>query len=73
MAIGISCGSPPSGQVGVPYTHTFPTTGVTGTPTFSIVAGSLPPGLTLNTLTGVVSGSPTTPGTFSFTVRVVQS
>lgn len=33
----------------------------------SVVGGALPPGLTLDTA-GVISGTPTTPGTFTFTV-----
>ncbi|MFC7645284.1 Ig domain-containing protein [Streptosporangium lutulentum] len=40
---------------------------------WSVTAGSLPPGLTLNTSTGQLSGTPTTGGTFSFTVRVVDA
>ncbi|MBQ6569863.1 MAG: putative Ig domain-containing protein, partial [Clostridia bacterium] len=37
--------------------------------TWSIVAGSLPAGLTLDSATGTISGTPTTPGTYNFTVR----
>jgi hypothetical protein len=36
---------------------------------WSIASGTLPPGLTLNPSTGVVSGTPTGLGTFTFTVR----
>jgi Putative Ig domain len=35
---------------------------------YSVTAGTLPPGLTLNPTTGVISGTPTTPGTYSVTV-----
>lgn len=43
--------------------------------TYSIVSGSLPTGLTINSSTGLISGTPTvnSPTTFSFTVRVVNS
>jgi hypothetical protein len=41
--------------------------------TWSISAGSLPPGLTFNTQTALISGIPTTQGTFNFTVQVVDS
>lgn len=66
----ISCDSPPHGVVGVAYTHTFPVTGGTMPFTFSITAGALPPGLTLDTTTGVVSGTPTTQGVYAFTIQV---
>jgi hypothetical protein len=46
-----------------------------GTPpyTYSIVSGSLPPGLTLSPSTGAISGTPTTTGTFSYTSGVRDS
>jgi hypothetical protein len=39
-----------------------------GTYTYAVTAGSLPPGLTLNTSTGAVTGTPTTSGTFNCTL-----
>jgi hypothetical protein len=38
-------------------------------PTFSILTGSLPPGLSLNRTTAAITGTPTTLGTYPFTVR----
>jgi len=38
-------------------------------PTFSIVSGSLPPGLSLNASTAAITGTPTTTGSYPFTVR----
>jgi thermitase len=38
-------------------------------PLFSIVLGSLPPGLSLNASTAAITGTPTTIGTYPFTVR----
>jgi putative Ig domain-containing protein len=73
VGLGISCGSPPAGNVGTVYAHTFPTGGGFPPYVFSIVAGSLPPGLNLNSATGVVSGTPSTPGTFPFTIQVNDS
>src|SRR5690606_2169900 len=40
--------------------------------TFSVSSGSLPPGLLLDSSTGVLSGTPTTPGTYTFTIRVTD-
>ena len=62
-----------SGQVGVFYSSALIATGGVPPYTFSIVAGSLPPDLTLNPSTGAITGTPTTAGAFSFTARVVDS
>ena len=40
--------------------------------TWSVISGSLPAGLTLNTSTGAITGTPTTAGTSRFTVRAVK-
>lgn len=40
---------------------------------WSVVAGTLPAGLTLNASTGVLSGTPTNSGNFSFTVQVSEA
>ena len=72
-ALAINCGSPPTGTVGVPYTTTITATGGTPPYTFSVSSGDLPDGLTLNATTGVISGTPTTPGAFPFTVTVTDA
>lgn len=38
--------------------------------TWSVISGTLPPGLTLNTATGLISGTPSSTGDFSFKVQV---
>jgi len=38
-------------------------------PTFAVASGSLPPGLTLDPTTGVLGGTPTATGTWTFTVE----
>lgn len=54
---------PPQGITRVPYSHTFTATG-SPAPTFSVTSGSLPSGLFLQS-SGVLSGTPSTAGTFS--------
>lgn len=68
-----SCNTPPNGQVGLTYSHTFTATGGTPPYTWSITAGSLPTGLSLNSSTGVVSGTPTASGTFTFTITATDA
>lgn len=60
------------GVVAAPYSQALQVTGGLPPYTFSVV-GDLPPGLALNSSTGVVSGTPTTPGTYSFSVGVSDS
>jgi len=38
-------------------------------PSFSILSGSLPPGMSLNASTAAITGTPTTIGTYPFTIR----
>ena len=64
--------TPPGGEVTVPYSTTFTAAGGTSN-VWSISSGSLPAGLTLNTATGALTGTPTAAVTRTFTVRVVGS
>ncbi|MEP7286235.1 MAG: putative Ig domain-containing protein [Chloroflexota bacterium] len=68
VAPTITSSAPAGGTVGVAYTHTYTATG-TAPITFAVASGALPGGLTLNTTTGVLSGTPTTAGTFTGSVR----
>ncbi|MCC6574151.1 MAG: S8 family serine peptidase [Planctomycetes bacterium] len=62
----------PDGAEDAAYTHTFGRSGGVAPFTFAIIAGSLPAGITLNTSSGEISGTPTANGTFNFTVEVSQ-
>jgi hypothetical protein len=70
--LAITCNNPPVGIVGTAYVHEFPASEGTPPYSFAITAGTLPPGLNLDPLTGIVSGRPTVNGTFSFTIQVTD-
>ena len=63
----------PNGVVGVAYSSTLNASGGTAPYAWSITTGSLPAGLTLNASTGAISGTPTTSGLASFTVKVTDA
>ena len=62
----------PSARIGVPYSATLTVSGGTSPYQFTISYGALPPGLTLNGNTGVISGVATAVGSYTFTVRVTD-
>lgn len=69
----ITTSSLPAASVGVPYSAAIGASGGVQPYTFSITAGSPPPGLTLNSSTGLLSGTPTQAGTSNFSVQVQDS
>lgn len=71
-SLTLPCPSPSSGQAGVFYTATLAPFGGVAPYTFAAI-GPLPVGLSLAPTTGIISGIPTTSGTFSFTFQVTDS
>lgn len=67
----ITSAAPPAGQVGTDYVHTITAEGAPAAQ-YSIVGGVLPPGLTIDSTTGVISGQPTAAGTYPITVRAAN-
>jgi large repetitive protein len=64
----------PAGKVGASYLQNFFLAGGVGPYTASIAAGQLPPGLHLSSTPPIsLTGTPTTAGTFTFTVQVTDS
>ena len=65
-------GTPPAANVGIPYSATLTASGGTAPLTLSLT-GSLPAGLTFDSKTGLISGTPTTSGSTNVTAQVVDS
>jgi hypothetical protein len=69
----VSTGDQPPGLTGRDYSLQLLYAGGRSPINWSVASGSLPPGLTFNTASGVVSGRPRQDGSFTFTVRIVDS
>jgi hypothetical protein len=70
----ITTSSPlPSGPLDVPYNQTLTASGGVSPYSWSVSSGALPNGLGLGGSTGVISGSPSLSGTFSFVIQVTDS
>ncbi|MCX7585001.1 Ig domain-containing protein [Phenylobacterium sp. 58.2.17] len=64
-------GSPPAGLVGTPYTFTPNRTGGHAPYAFALT-GTLPGGLSFSTSTGAITGTPTSSGTASLSIKVTD-
>jgi Ice-binding-like/Putative Ig domain len=63
----------PDGTVGAAYNQIVSATGGTAPYSFVVSSGALPTGLVLNPTTGAITGSPTTVGTFNFTITATDA
>jgi hypothetical protein len=63
----------PAATAGVAYSFTLRATGGTTPYTWSVTKGPLPDGLTLDAAAGTITGTPSAPGTFNFTVQAADS
>ena len=59
-------------EVGQLYSQTNAASGGLGPYTYSLSSGTLPAGLTLNSTSGTVSGTPTTAGSFGYTIMAIS-
>jgi hypothetical protein len=58
-----------SARVGIAYSDGV---AASETASYSVFSGALPGGLSLNTSNGAITGTPTTPGTFTFVIRATN-
>jgi hypothetical protein len=71
--LAITTTSLPGGSVGTAYSSTLQASGGTQPYSWSISSGNPPAGLSINSGSGVISGTPTATGTSTFTVTVADS
>ena len=71
-AVSITTTSLPNGSPNVPYSATLTAAGGSIPYHWSVLTGSLPPGLALNAGNGQISGTPTAAGAVQFTVQVTD-
>jgi large repetitive protein len=60
------------GTVGTAYSETIGAVNGVSPYTFAIISGSVPAGCSLNTATGVISGTPTTAASYTFSIQVTD-
>ena len=72
--IDFSAPSPiPSGTAGTAYVLSTAAAGGVGTFAYTVSSGTLPAGVLLDPATGQIFGTPTTAGTYTFTIRATDS
>ncbi len=73
-ALGITTAATlPQATIGASYSQTVSASGGNAPYTWTLTSGSLPTGLTLASATGIISGTVTAPGTYTFILQVADS
>lgn len=73
LPLAVTTSALAGGTVGSAYSQTLQAIGGTSPYTWAVTSGSLPSGLSLNSSTGVISGTPGSNGTSNFTVTATDS
>ena len=68
-----AAGALPGGTAGTAYSQTFAASGGIAPYAYTLSAGALPAGVSLNGTTGALSGTPTVAGSFNFSVTATDS
>jgi hypothetical protein len=71
--LSIATGSVPPGTAGTTYSETLAASGGTQPYSWSLVSGSLPSGVQLDSLTGVISGLTSKTGSYPFSVQITDA
>ncbi len=71
--LAISTASLPTAVKGTPFSFTLAASGSNPVQSWALHSGVLPAGITLNTSSGILSGTPTTPGSSAITFRVTDN
>lgn len=72
VVVGIATASLANGTEDTAYSETLTAPSITGTLTWSVIVGTLPTGLSLDSGTGEIYGTPTVAETATFTVQVTN-
>lgn len=63
----------PSAQIGIAYSQAVSAAGGTAPYAYAVTSGALPTGLSLNPVTGAITGTPTVAGLYNFTITATDN